>query len=398
MVKAPALLVGAAGPFFDREYFALERDLVQAVLANEAIIALTAEARTARIGVLDRTAARLTEHGTHVIRVESADDQPLDLARVMDQALPSDRDAGREDRVERFFDLLTSSSASERRRVLIVDDAHLLAPDTLSYLALVQSTSAAHTPRLQILLAGKAAMWDRLPRRGNLSSERITTRLSVPGVSMLSPPPAPAKEPLRAAAPPLPPAPEGHERLRRALGQRQIIKRRRTRAVTKVLAWFLLTASAAACGTLWVRFGAEARQLAGDLTGAIKTAAGGPPTELTATQQPTSTNPAQAPAAPPVFMRDAPAVAAMVVRGNQLLGAGDVAGAQLAFTQAAASGSAPGALGLAKTYDPRFLTKVGARGIVPDVKIAAAWYKRAALLGEPDAAEILSGIETAADR
>ena len=63
---------------------ALERELVQAILANEALVALTGEARPARAALLDRFQLGLRPYRARVVRVASPNDQPLDL--VMERA------------------------------------------------------------------------------------------------------------------------------------------------------------------------------------------------------------------------------------------------------------------------------------------------------------------------
>jgi TPR repeat protein len=43
-------------------------------------------------------------------------------------------------------------------------------------------------------------------------------------------------------------------------------------------------------------------------------------------------------------------------------------------------------MGAGKTYDPQFLSQMGARGIRPDAAIAADWYRKAFALGDASAA------------
>lgn len=82
-----------------------------------------------------------------------------------------------------------------------------------------------------------------------------------------------------------------------------------------------------------------------------------------------------------------------VVRGQQLLSTGNVAGARIAFQRAAQAGSAAGALELGATYDPAALQQLGAVRASPDKAAARRWYTRARQLGDPSAADLLQGLD-----
>ena len=82
-------------------------------------------------------------------------------------------------------------------------------------------------------------------------------------------------------------------------------------------------------------------------------------------------------------------VAALIRRGDQALVQGDISAARLLYQRAAASGSAGGMTGLARTYDPVFLGHIGARGIQPDPALAQRWYQQAVDAGASSAAEPL---------
>ncbi len=77
-------------------------------------------------------------------------------------------------------------------------------------------------------------------------------------------------------------------------------------------------------------------------------------------------------------------------RGDAMLGLGDVAAARLLYERAAAAGEARGATGAGKTYDPKVLSLIRARGIQGDAAVAAAWYRKALDLGDASAATRLS--------
>ena len=105
------------------------------------------------------------------------------------------------------------------------------------------------------------------------------------------------------------------------------------------------------------------------------------PTETKAAPQPASL--------PPDIVAD------LLRRGDAMLVIGDVASARLLYRRAAESGEARAATQLAKTYDPLFLTKIGAWGMPTDAATAAKWYRRAAALGDAEAAERLKNLAEA---
>lgn len=81
--------------------------------------------------------------------------------------------------------------------------------------------------------------------------------------------------------------------------------------------------------------------------------------------------------------------AALIRRGDQLLGTGDIAAARSAYERAAAGGNRTAATGVAKTYDPIFLAQSGVRGLRGDPARAALWYAKAAAAGDRTAQQRL---------
>ena len=373
----------------------MERELVQAILANEALIALTGEARPARAAMLDRFQLALRQHRARVVRVASPNEQPLDLKKVMDQVVGPGGDGGDAERVERFFDKIALPVADEQHIVLIVDDAHLLTPDMLNYLALIGPTTVGQDLRLQIVFAGTAALWDRLPRMGNLAADHITHRFAM---ETPAPAPLPVPEPAIRVTPPPEPQPriaaaprpsaeapswrddlpppivkteeeeadedEGPLGLRRRLAEEYRQREHRQGTVKRVgapmVAALLLIVVFGSMGVLWLRMP--------ELRVAVKSLFTPAPVREAA---------------------DSAATVALVVRGNRLLADRDIGGAQLVFAHAAAGGSAAAATGLAKTYDPRYLETIGVRDAAPDPSIAAAWYRQAISLGDKEAPDLL---------
>jgi hypothetical protein len=81
-------------------------------------------------------------------------------------------------------------------------------------------------------------------------------------------------------------------------------------------------------------------------------------------------------------------------RGNAAIADGDFVAARLLYEHAASLGSATAATAMGKTYDIEFLLRSGARGIPADQSVAAAWYRKAAALGDVEARARLVQIET----
>ena len=75
-------------------------------------------------------------------------------------------------------------------------------------------------------------------------------------------------------------------------------------------------------------------------------------------------------------------IAALVVRGDGFLSAGDIASARLFYERAADAGNGSAALRLGASYDPGFLSRADIRGISGDPRQAASWYLRARELGD----------------
>jgi len=80
---------------------------------------------------------------------------------------------------------------------------------------------------------------------------------------------------------------------------------------------------------------------------------------------------------------------ALIRHGDELLGMGDIAAARSTYERAAASGNRVAAMGVAKTYDPIYLTQAGVRGLRGDPARAAFWYGKAAAAGDRQAQQRL---------
>jgi hypothetical protein len=98
-----------------------------------------------------------------------------------------------------------------------------------------------------------------------------------------------------------------------------------------------------------------------------------------------------APSAEPLNNEQA---ALLLQRGRDLLQAGDVTDARLAFQVLAERGDADAALALATTFDQRSSAVRNGVGVVPDDARARAWYRRAMALGSSEAKRALIQMAT----
>ena len=85
-----------------------------------------------------------------------------------------------------------------------------------------------------------------------------------------------------------------------------------------------------------------------------------------------------------------PDVTLLLSRGEAMLSLGDISAARLLYERAATLGSARAAIAVGKTFDPAFLATIHASGIPPDAAVAAIWYRKAAALGDSEAADRLA--------
>jgi hypothetical protein len=106
--------------------------------------------------------------------------------------------------------------------------------------------------------------------------------------------------------------------------------------------------------------------------------------------------PATRPATTPPTVQEQSMAATFASRGDAMLAIKDFSAARKFYEFAANGGSARAAMALAGTYDPAFLTQLGAVGVRPDPALAANWYRTAAALGAPDAEARLRTLSTQA--
>lgn len=79
------------------------------------------------------------------------------------------------------------------------------------------------------------------------------------------------------------------------------------------------------------------------------------------------------------------AIGRLLRSGEMMLVRGDVPAARALYERAAAANSAEAAAVVAKTYDPLFLSSIGAKGVPAQTSLAAHWYERAIELGSQEA-------------
>ena len=89
---------------------------------------------------------------------------------------------------------------------------------------------------------------------------------------------------------------------------------------------------------------------------------------------------------------------ALVARGDQLLGALDIASARLFYRRAAEAGDPSGALRMGMTFDPDFLARAGIRGMQGNPDQAIPWYRRATALGSDKATALEQEIQDLAQQ
>jgi hypothetical protein len=106
--------------------------------------------------------------------------------------------------------------------------------------------------------------------------------------------------------------------------------------------------------------------------------------------------PAARPATTPPTVQAQSMAPTYASRGDAMLAIKDLSAARKYYEYAANGGSARAAMALARTYDPAFLTQLGAVGARPDPALAANWYRTAAALGARDAEARLRTLSTEA--
>jgi hypothetical protein len=107
------------------------------------------------------------------------------------------------------------------------------------------------------------------------------------------------------------------------------------------------------------------------------------PEPPTATAPPTDVKPA--PSSRAVRVLDPEEIKLLIKQGEQLVAAGDLVTARVAFQRAAEADDASAAMALAATYDPAILVKLGVVGVSGDIDKARSWYQKAESLGSPEA-------------
>jgi TPR repeat protein len=92
-----------------------------------------------------------------------------------------------------------------------------------------------------------------------------------------------------------------------------------------------------------------------------------------------------APSSKAVRVLDPEEIALLMKKGEQLLAAGDLVAARIAFQRAAEAGDGSAAVALGATYDPTELRKRGVVGMGADVSQARSWYQKAEKFGSAEA-------------
>jgi TPR repeat protein len=103
-------------------------------------------------------------------------------------------------------------------------------------------------------------------------------------------------------------------------------------------------------------------------------------------------NPKTQPAEPAIF---AVQLSELLMRGDSLLGTGDVASARLFYERGANAGDGTAALRLGATFDTAFLALAHLGLVAGDPAQAAFWYRRARDLGNREAEILLQSAGSA---
>jgi TPR repeat protein len=119
-------------------------------------------------------------------------------------------------------------------------------------------------------------------------------------------------------------------------------------------------------------------------------AAAKPPADIL---EPTSTaaKAATALTGPPLSAAD---IAALVARGDALVGVRDIVSARLFYQRAVEAGDGRAALRMGATFDPAFLDRANIRGVSGNQQETLSWYRRARALGEAKAEGLLKALQT----
>ena len=135
--------------------------ILAAAVDGRAFAALTGAAGAGKTTVLDRAAALLGRPPIQVIRA-SAGGEPLTSRRLLGQIAGADGESDPETVIEVALERLLMPAPPCRRTILMVDDAHLMERDALSYLQLTSGLQVGDAPGLQIVFAGRPEFWSLL--------------------------------------------------------------------------------------------------------------------------------------------------------------------------------------------------------------------------------------------
>lgn len=117
-----------------------------------------------------------------------------------------------------------------------------------------------------------------------------------------------------------------------------------------------------------------------------------PPVVTSSVQEAAASLPLVVSGAPPGPKLPAATLLLLLTRGDQMISLGDVSAARLLYGRAASAGSGMAARAMGRTFDPAFLTSIGA-GMAPDPVAAGNWYRLAITLGDAEAIPFFQRIE-----
>ncbi len=135
--------------------------LVRALIARKPFIAISGEGGSGKTTVLD-TALQALGDRVRVTRARCEQDEPLDLASLLENALGKESGSLRTHDIDAVFEALVQAANGSKHRVLVLDHAELISPDVLDYLLLLSTLSGPNKPLLQVVLVGPPGLVDGL--------------------------------------------------------------------------------------------------------------------------------------------------------------------------------------------------------------------------------------------
>ena len=147
--------------------------LVDALMRGASFVALTGlpgVGKTTMAAAVQELLAARSVAALHIGRGESG---AIRLRTLAAQLLGKPEDAVDDDDAKRLFDIMTAHRSSDRRLVIILDDAHLVHTEVLAYLRLLISLGIEPVP--QFLFVGNSSFWRRAAESAHANVRDLIT-------------------------------------------------------------------------------------------------------------------------------------------------------------------------------------------------------------------------------